>query len=85
MDEEISVEVLASNIAELLGTTIVIKKDKKRVRPENSEVERLRCDNSKLMKYTSWKPQYDLTKGLNETISWIKDNLDYYKTDIYNV
>jgi len=85
MNEEISVEDLANNIAELLGIKIVIKEDKQRVRPENSEVERLRCDNKKLMKYTDWKPQYDLKKGLIETISWIKDNLEVYKYDIYNV
>ena len=85
MNEEISVEDLANTIAELLGIKISIKEDKQRVRPENSEVERLRCDNTKLMKYTEWKPQYDLTKGLNETISWIKENLNLYKPDIYNV
>ena len=85
MNEEISVEDLANNIAELLGIKIVIKEDKQRVRPENSEVERLRCDNKKLMKYANWMPQYDLRKGLNETISWIKDNLEVYKYDIYNV
>ena len=52
MNEEISVEDLANTIAELLGIKISIKEDKQRVRPENSEVERLRCDNTKLMKNT---------------------------------
>ena len=85
MNEEISVADLANTISELLGLKITIKEDKQRVRPENSEVERLRCDNTKLMKYTDWKPKYDLTKGLKETISWIKDNLEIYKHNIYNV
>jgi NAD dependent epimerase/dehydratase len=85
MNEEISVEALANNIAELLGIKISIKEDKQRVRPENSEVERLRCDNSKLLKFTRWKPHYDLIKGLKETIDWIKINLEMYKHYIYNV
>jgi len=85
MNEEISVEELANSIAGLLGIKISIKEDKQRVRPENSEVERLRCDNTKVMKYTKWKPEYNLSKGLNETIGWIKENLEFYKHDIYNV
>lgn len=85
MNEEISVEELANSIAGLLGIKISIKEDKQRVRPENSEVERLRCDNTKIMKYTEWKPEYNLTKGLSETIGWIKENLNSYKADIYNV
>jgi len=85
MNEEISVENLAKSISELLGIKISIKEDKQRVRPENSEVERLRCDNTKLMKYTDWKPQYNLTQGLNETINWIKDNLEVFKHNLYNV
>ena len=85
MNEEISVEDLANSIAKLLGIKISIKEDKQRVRPEKSEVERLRCDNSKLLKHTKWKPQYNLRKGLNETISWIKENLEIYKHYLYNV
>jgi len=85
MNEEISIGDLANSLAELLGINISINEDKQRVRPENSEVERLRCDNKKIMKYTDWKPKYDLTKGLIETISWIKNNLEIYKHYIYNV
>lgn len=85
MNEEISIGTLANNIAELLGKQIIIKEDKQRIRPENSEVERLRCDNTKLMKYTDWKPRYNLETGVSETIDWIKDNMDLYKADIYNV
>jgi dTDP-glucose 4,6-dehydratase len=85
MNEEISVEDLANSLAKLLGINISIKKDKQRVRPENSEVERLRCDNTKVMKYTKWEPEYNLSKGLKDTIGWIKENLEFYKHDIYNV
>lgn len=85
MNEEISVLDLAKKTAELLGIEISILEDKQRVRPEKSEVERLRCDNSRLMKHTDWKPQYNLSQGLQETLKWITDNLEVYKHDIYNV
>ncbi|MBK9097300.1 MAG: SDR family NAD(P)-dependent oxidoreductase [bacterium] len=85
MNEEITIKKLAKTIAELLNVKISVQEDKQRVRPENSEVERLRCDNTKVMKYTGWKPEYDLKNGLIETINWIKINLTMYKHHIYNV
>lgn len=85
MNEEITIKNLAKTIAELLNVKISVQEDKQRVRPENSEVERLRCDNTKVMKYTGWKPEYDLKNGLIETINWIKINLTMYKHHIYNV
>lgn len=59
--------------------------DEIRLRPEKSEVDRLLGSNKKIMQLTNWQPKYDLRAGLKETISWFKDNLDKYKTDIYNV
>jgi len=85
MGEEISVGDLVKKIAMLLDKKIEIFTDEERVRPENSEVERLFCDNLKLKQNTAWKPNYDLDKGLNETIGWMKNNLSSYKHDIYNV
>jgi dTDP-glucose 4,6-dehydratase len=84
MNEEISIEELANTIAGLLGTNILIREDKQRVRPENSEVERLKCDNSKLMNYTGWKPKYNLNNGLKKTIEWFKQNWKFYKAWLYN-
>jgi nucleoside-diphosphate-sugar epimerase len=48
-------------------------------------VERLKCDNAKITKETAWRPRYTLEEGLSETIHWLKDNLKYYKPEIYNV
>ena len=59
--------------------------DESRIRPDASEVVQLRCDNSKLLKHSSWKPDYTLEEGLNETISWLRSNINLYKSDIYNV
>lgn len=85
MNEEISMGDLAKIIAQLLDTEIRIFSDVQRVRPEKSEVDRLLCNNSKIYEYTNWKPRYNLHSGLLETIAWMKKNMKFYKTEIYNV
>lgn len=85
MNNEISVIKLAKLIAKLLNAEIEIIQDDERVRAEKSEVERLRCDNTNLKQNTSWEPAYNLESGLKETIEWFKDNLQFYKSDIYNI
>lgn len=85
MNEEISIGDLANKIGTLLKKEILIETDNERVRPENSEVERLRCDNSKIIDKTNWRPKYNLEDGLKETIKWIEDHLELFKSDIYNV
>ena len=85
MGNEISIGDLVLKISSLTGRGVEIVTDEQRVRPKNSEVERLLCNNTKLFQNTSWKPDYDLEKGLKETIEWIKQNLNLYKPEIYNV
>lgn len=85
MNEEISIKELVKLISGLLGKDIDIENDIQRVRPENSEVERLRCNNEKLRSNTNWQPSYNLKKGLEETIHFIQKNIGIYKPEIYNV
>jgi NAD dependent epimerase/dehydratase len=85
MNEEITIGDLVNLIAELMSVKINIISDDQRIRPDKSEVERLMCNNSKIIKNTNWKPNYNLRKGLMETIDFLKENLNYYKPDIYNV
>lgn len=82
---EISVGDLVKKITMLTGSNVKVYTEKQRIRPQNSEVERLFCNNEKLIKNTQWKPEYDIDKGLRETIEWINMNLQSYKHDIYNV
>ena len=87
MNTEISIGGLAELIAKLMEIDITIDISEERVRPENSEVERLVCDNSKLLKHTLWKPQYNLEKGISDVIKWMKNsaNIGMYKSGQYNV
>jgi len=80
---EISVKDLAIKIARLFNIEIDFQTASERQRPENSEVERLFCDNNKIITNTKWRPQYSLEQGLIQTVDWIKNNIHIYKPDIY--
>ncbi len=87
MNSEISIGDLTNLIGELLNIKIEIKSSDERIRPSKSEVERLYCDNSKLLNHTSWEPKYSLKNGIKEVIDWMRDpeNLIKYKSENYNV
>ncbi len=85
MNREISVGDLALRIVRLMGKTTRVGVDKERIRPESSEVNQLMCNNSKLLKHTSWKPHFTLESGLKETVNWMESYIDLYKSEIYNV
>jgi NAD dependent epimerase/dehydratase len=88
---EISIQDIASLIGEIMNQEIKVIDSDERIRPENSEVNRLWADNSKAKELLSWKPEYaslnGLKKGLEETVNWFKkpNNLNLYKSEIYNV
>ena len=81
----ISVGDLANKIAKHLGKKVKLVEDKSRVRPAKSEVERLLANSNKLRKATGWKPRYDLDRGLEETIEFLREHQHLYKADLYNV
>tara|TARA_B100000945_G_scaffold131913_1_gene105322 strand:+ start:223 stop:1215 length:993 start_codon:yes stop_codon:yes gene_type:complete len=81
---EISIGETATLISKIMNSEIDIIVENERIRPENSEVNRLFGCNKKLMKMTNWKPKYGgldgFTKGLRSTINWFSDpqNLSCY-------
>ncbi|MEI6456002.1 MAG: NAD-dependent 4,6-dehydratase LegB [bacterium] len=86
-NHEISIGDLARKIAAITGKPVQIESDEERVRPEKSEVERLWASNEKASTLLGWSPTYTLDQGLRETIDWFKSpgNMNFYKTDIYNI
>lgn len=82
---EITIGDTVKKIIDIIGQDVKILCDEDRIRPEKSEVNRLWADNTKIKDLTGWTPNYSIDQGLEETVRWIKDNLQYYKTDIYNV
>jgi nucleoside-diphosphate-sugar epimerase len=59
--------------------------EEKRIRPENSEVMELRCNNKVARELAGWTPQHSLEEGLSLTINWMKDHITSYKTGTYMV
>ena len=84
---EISIGDLAAAIAKLMNRNIQIVTDDDRIRPADSEVERLLCDNRLMQSLTGWSPAFTLEEGLQKTIDWFQNNADLsiYKHDIYNI
>jgi len=88
---EISISDVAKTIAQIMGVEITFNQTQDRVRPSNSEVERLWADNTRIKDLTGWTPKYSgiegFRKGLAKTIEWFKDPevLLMYKPGVYNV
>ena len=84
---EISVGDLANKIISFLNSNAKIVSEDIRIRPGMSEVERLLGSNEKIKKLTNWEPKVSIEDGLKQTIEWfkIKENLNLYKSDIYNI
>lgn len=83
--QEISIGDLAKEIISQINPKAKIACDEQRLRPEKSEVNRLLGSNQKIKELTDWKQQYTFAQGIAETIAWMRENLNAYKTDIYNI
>jgi len=88
---EISIGDTVQLIAEVMNANIEITTDENRLRPANSEVERLWASNTKAKELFGWQPYYGgregFKRGLAETAEWFmkSDNFAKYKSDIYNL
>jgi dTDP-glucose 4,6-dehydratase len=83
--KEISIGELANELIRQINPDAKIICDEERLRPEKSEVNRLLGCNEKILRLTDWKPQVTIEEGLSYTIEFLKDNLDKYKVDLYNI
>lgn len=83
--KEISIGQLAKELIRQINPEAKIVCDEQRLRPKNSEVNRLLGSNVKICRLTKWKQQYTFEEGLAETIDFLRNNLEKYKIDIYNL
>jgi NAD dependent epimerase/dehydratase len=88
---EISIGETAEMIADTIGVDLDIEIDQERMRPPDSEVERLFAGIDKADRLMDWRPLYGgrdgFRRGLAETIAWMSEpaNLVQYKHDRYNI
>lgn len=81
--EEWSIEIAAKILMEITGCEVPIACDEQRIRPANSEVNRLIADNSKLRSLTDWEPSVSFRVGLEITCEWIGRNLSHFRPEQY--
>lgn len=86
-NDEISIKELFALVKDIMHSDANLMVDEQRLRPEHSEVFRLRCDNTKIKELTGYEPQYSLREGLEKTVEWFSDprNFAKYKPGIYNI
>jgi NAD dependent epimerase/dehydratase len=82
---EISIGDLALLIVQMTGTTATIESEERRIRPGESEVERLLADYSVARSRLGWSPEVTLEDGLARTIEWVRLNSDRFRPSMYAI
>lgn len=83
--KEISIGQLAEELIRQINPQARIVCEQRRLRPQNSEVNRLLGCNEKIRRLTNWEMRYTFEQGLAETIEFLRRNMDKYKVDLYNL
>lgn len=82
---EISIGDLVRRVLTLTERDLPVIEADERLRPANSEVERLVADVSKARALLDWEPHVDLDEGLRRTVEWMTGALDQYRPETYAV
>ncbi len=77
--KEISIGDLLALLCKLTGKNLPVWEDSQRIRPENSEVQRLLADTTQAQQMLGWTPEVTLEEGLRRTITWLEAHLDAYR------
>jgi dTDP-glucose 4,6-dehydratase len=80
---DVSVAELVQLVGELIERELAVEVESERLRPPNSEVERLISDPRLAERLTGWKPSTDLRQGLASTIAWFEANTGRYRIGEY--
>ncbi len=82
---EMSIGDLAGTVLKMLSQDKPVVTDPQRLRPENSEVDRLCADNTKARELLDWSPQHTLEDALLETANWVQSHIEEYRLGVYAV
>ena len=90
-DFEVSIGDTVKIISEVMEVEVEVEVDDQRLRPEQSEVERLWASNLKARQLLGWEPAYGggegFRRGIGESVAWFSDpsNRSGLRTDRYVV
>lgn len=82
---DVSINDMIKKVVKIIGKDVKVVVDKKRLRPNKSEVTRLLANNEKAKNLLGWRPEISLDKGLKMTVDWMSNNINSYKPKGYNV
>jgi NAD dependent epimerase/dehydratase len=80
---DVSIGELVELIGDILGRELEVTLDEARIRPPDSEVQRLLSTPELARELTGWTPAVTLREGLERSIAWVEGNLQRYRTDQY--
>ncbi len=83
--QAVSIGEVIETVEKILGRKLAVETDDNRIRPENSEVKILLCNNAKAKKLIGWEPKFSLEDGLKEVVDYIKNNPNKYNLEGYNI
>lgn len=81
---EISIGDLARKVIAACGATVGVVHDPRRLRPKESEVERLCASSALARELLGWEPRVTLEEGLERVVEFVRANLDRYKPGMYS-
>lgn len=86
-NSEISIGAALDVIKEVSGRDVEFVTEPGRLRPKDSEVQRLWCDNTRIREKTGFAPSVPFREGIRLTLDWFAEpaHAARYKPDVYNV
>lgn len=83
---EITIADAVTLLARAAGVEDVrIVTEAERLRPDSSEVQRLCASNTLAREVLGWEPRVSLEEGLERFVAWLRDNLDRYRAEGYQL
>jgi len=81
----ISIRDIVAEIANVLGKDYTIKSTEERMRPKDSEVNRLYGSPIKLAERVSWMPNMTFSEGIEKTVRWYQKHPERLREGFYHV
>jgi len=82
---DVSVGEIVEMVREIVSKALPVEVDTQRIRPENSEVQRLISSPALARELMGWQPHVSLADGLRRTRAWIDDNANRFRIDEYAI
>jgi dTDP-glucose 4,6-dehydratase len=82
---DVSIGDIVEKVQTIVGRTLDVTEESRRLRPQRSEVTRLHADATQARELAGWSAAVSLDEGLRRTTEWISEHLTEYRPDEYAV